>query len=131
MAETITASGVARTIALSAITVREGFNPRLRFDSAELEQLTQSIRKTGVLQPVLVQPAEVDGEFELVDGERRYRAAFKAGLTESPALIRPREAETGGLVDALAANFHKAAHTPVEEARAFARLLEVGLTRRG
>jgi ParB-like chromosome segregation protein Spo0J len=71
MAETMTASGVARTIALSAITVREGFNPRLRFDSAELERVTQSIRKTGVLQPVLVQHAEVDGEFELVDGERR------------------------------------------------------------
>jgi ParB/RepB/Spo0J family partition protein len=133
MAETITASGVARTIALSAITVREGFNPRLRFDSAELERLTQSIRKTGVLQPVLVQPAESEseGEFELVDGERRYRAAFKAGLTEIPALIRPRETETGGLADALAANFHNASHTPVEEAHAFARLLEAGLTRKG
>jgi hypothetical protein len=46
-------------------------------------------------------------------------------------LIRPREVETGGLVDALAANFHKASHTPVEEARAFARLLEAGLTRKG
>ena len=90
------------------------------------------MRTTGVLQPVLVQPAEdASGEFELVDGERRYRAAFKVGLTEIPALIRPREAETGGLVDALAANFHRAAHTPVEEAHAFARLLEAGLTRKG
>jgi ParB/RepB/Spo0J family partition protein len=131
MAETITASGVARTIALSAITVREGFNPRLRFESAELERLTQSIRKTGVLQPVLVQPAECEDEFELVDGERRYRAALKVGLTEIPALIRPREAETGGLVDALAAHFHKAPHTPVEEAHAVARLLAAGLTRKG
>jgi ParB/RepB/Spo0J family partition protein len=131
MAETITPGGVVRTIALSAITVREGFNPRLHFDTAELERLTQSIRTTGVLQPLLVQPGEGDGEFELVDGERRYRAAFKARLTEIPALIRPRESETGGLVDALAANFHKSAHTPVEEAHAFARLLAAGLTRKG
>lgn len=132
MAETIPAVGVPRTIALSAITVREGFNPRLHFDATELERLTKSIRTTGVLQPLAVQPAaEREGEFELVDGERRYRAAFKAGLTEVPVLIRPREEQTGGLVDALAANFHSARNTPVEEAHAFARLLEVGLTRRG
>jgi ParB/RepB/Spo0J family partition protein len=130
MAETITAAGVPRTIALSAITVREGFNPRLRFDAAELERLTKSIRKRGVLQPLLVQPAACEGECELVDGERRYRAAFKAGITEIPVLIRPRGEETGGLVDALAANFHNASNTPVEEAFAVARLLEAGLTRR-
>ena len=89
------------------------------------------MRAIGVLQPVLVQPAEDEGEFELVDGERRYRAAFKVGLTEIPALVREREVDTGGLIGALTANFHRAAHTPVEEAHAFARLLEAGLTRKG
>ena len=84
-----------------------------------------------MLQPLLVQPAEREGEFELVDGERRYRAAFKAGLTEVPVLVRPRETETGGLIGALTANFHRAAHTPVEEAHAFERLLDAGLTRKG
>src|SRR4051812_24776051 len=99
MAEMITAAGVPRMIALRAITVCEGFNPRARFDQVDLDRLTRSVRETGVLQPVLVQPAEnAEGEFELVDGERRYRAAFKVGLTEIPALIRERETETGGLI---------------------------------
>jgi ParB/RepB/Spo0J family partition protein len=131
MAETITAAGEPRTIALSAITVRDGFNPRGRFDQAALDRLAQTIRETGVLQPLLVHPAETEGEFELVDGERRYRAAFQAGLTEIPVLIRPRDPDTGGLIGALTANFHRASHTPVGEARAFARLLEAGLTRKG
>src|SRR5215218_4242931 len=131
MAETSTAAGVTRTIALSAIVVREGFNPRTHFNDAELDRLTRSVGAVGVLQPVLVQPAEADGEFELVDGERRYRAAIKVGLTEIPALVRRREEDTDGLIGALTANFHRAAHTPVEEAHAFARLLDAGLTRKG
>jgi ParB-like chromosome segregation protein Spo0J len=64
MGETITAAGEPRTIALSAITVRDGFNPRGRFDQAALDRLAQTIRETGVLQPLLVHPAETDGEFE-------------------------------------------------------------------
>ena len=116
---------------LSAITVRDGFNPRGAFDEAAIERMAQTMRASGVLQPLLVHPAEADGEYELVDGERRYRAAFRAGLTEVPVLIRARDQEAGGLVSALTANFHRADHTPVEEARAFARLLEAGLTRKG
>ena len=80
-------------------TIVGGLLPR------ELDRLTRSVRETGVLQPVLVQPAEgAEGEFELADGERRYRAAFKVGLTEIPALIRERESETGSLIGALTAN---------------------------
>ena len=82
-----------------------------------------------MLQPVIVQPAGRKGEFELVDGERRYRAALEAGLMQIPALIRPREEQTGGLVDALAATCHRAKHRPVEEGRGFSWLLEAGLTR--
>ena len=133
MAEAITSTGgETRTIALSAITVREGFNPRSHFDAAALERMAQTMRETGVLQPLLVQPADTAGEFELVDGERRYRAATRAGLTEVPVLVREREPDTAGLLGALTANFHRAAHTPVEEAHAFARLMrEGGLTRKG
>ena len=120
------------TVQLAKIKPREGFNPRSHFDAAALERMAQTMRETGVLQPLLVQPAETDGEFELVDGERRYRAAALAGLTEIPVLVRPREADTAGLLGALTANFHRAPHTPVEEAHAFARLMrEGGLTRKG
>src|SRR5262245_45344459 len=64
MAETIPAVGVPRTLALRAITVREGFNPRLHFDAAELERLAKSIRARGLLQPLAVQlAAEREGEY--------------------------------------------------------------------
>ncbi len=131
MTDTTTAPDQLRNVSLSAITVRDGFNPRGAFDEGALERMAQTMREGGVLQPLLVHPAETDGEFELVDGERRYRAAFRAGLTEVPVLIRARGEDAGGLVSALTANFHRADHTPVEEAHAFARLLDAGLTRRG
>ena len=132
MTEPATAPDQLRTVPLSAITVRDGFNPRAAFDETAIERMAETMRESGVLQPLLVRPAETSGEYELVDGERRYRAAFRAGLTEVPVLIRERDdQEGGGLVSALTANFHRADHTPVEEARAFARLLEAGLTRKG
>src|SRR4051794_22044238 len=125
------AGGELRTVPLSSIRVREGFNPRTEFDEPELARLADSIREDGILQPLLLQPGDTDGEYGLVDGERRYRAAHRAGLTEVPVLVRAREPETDGLIGALTANFHRAPHTPAEEARAFARLLEAGLTRKG
>lgn len=131
MSITASAGDQLRTVPLSAIVVREDFNPRKSFDEAAIERLAATIADVGVLQPLLVRPAETAGEYELVDGERRYRAAFRAGLTEAPVLVRAREEDTGGLVEALAANFHRAGHTPVEEAKAFGRLLEAGLTRKG
>src|SRR5438034_5525707 len=60
--------------------------PRTTFDQTKLEELAQSIRTTGVIQPLLVRPA--GGLFELVAGERRWRAAQLAGLTHVPAIIR-------------------------------------------
>jgi ParB/RepB/Spo0J family partition protein len=121
-----------RTVPMSAIVVREEFNPRKRFDEAELNRMAATMTRVGLLQPLLVRPAAgAAGGYELVDGERRYRAAFQAGLTEVPVLVRARDENTDGLVEALAANFHRAAHTPVEEAQAFGRLLAAGLTRRG
>ena len=79
------AAGELRTIALSSITVRDGFNPRTGFDEAAIARLADTIRTDGVLQPLLVQPSrETASGYELVDGERRYRAAFQVGMTEVP-----------------------------------------------
>jgi ParB family chromosome partitioning protein len=66
-----------------------GNNPRRFFDARGLEELTESVRAKGVLQPVLLRPRD-EGNFELVAGERRFRAATNAGLPTIPAVIRER-----------------------------------------
>ena len=68
-------------IAIDAIKPNPG-QPRRRFDDAELEELARSIREKGVLQPILVRPAMYAGEFQIVAGERRWRAAQLAGLRD-------------------------------------------------
>src|SRR6185295_4446949 len=75
-----------QTLALDRI--RSGkYQPRTRMDEASLDQLAQSIREQGIIQPILVRPI-ADGRFEIIAGERRWRAAQIAGLTEIPALVR-------------------------------------------
>jgi ParB family chromosome partitioning protein len=77
-----------RHVPLSRIVVPEGFNPRGEVaDDAELDQLAETIRRHGCLQPIRVRETD-GGELELIAGERRYRAALKAGLTEIPAIVR-------------------------------------------
>ena len=123
-----------RTVALSAIEVREGFNPRERFDDRDLERLAASIARRGLLQPLLVAASEQPGGYRLIAGERRYRACFAVGLTEVPVLVRAPASEDdadSALIDAVVENLHRSDHTPLEEATAFARLLEAGLTRKG
>jgi len=102
--------------------------PRKHFDQAALESLAASIRENGVLQPVLVRPV-AGGRYELVAGERRWRAARLAGLETVPAVVRARgDAETLEL--ALVENMAREDLNPVEEARACAALVEeLGLTR--
>jgi ParB/RepB/Spo0J family partition protein len=119
-----------RTVALSRIHVEDGFNPRQRFDEAELERLAQSIRLRGLLQPLVVSPNGGD-DFRLVAGERRYRAAALASLTEVPVIVRQVSEDTRGLDDALVENMTRKDLDPVEEAKGFQRLLDGGLTRRG
>src|SRR5690606_14860362 len=63
-------------------------NPRRSFGDADLADLAQSIREHGLVQPVVVRPAKQEGQFELIAGERRWRAAQKAGLTQVPAIVR-------------------------------------------
>ena len=100
--------------------------PRTTFDQAKLEELAQSIRSTGVIQPLLVRPA--GGLFELVAGERRWRAAQMAGLSRVPAIVR--EIPDDKLLElALIENIQRAELNPVEEANAYKRLIEsLGLT---
>ncbi|MBO9531508.1 MAG: ParB/RepB/Spo0J family partition protein [Solirubrobacteraceae bacterium] len=102
--------------------------PRRRFDPAELQALADSIAVQGLLQPVLVRPRP-GGRYEIVAGERRWRAAQLAGQETVPAIIRERtNAET--LEAALVENMARADLTPIEEARACAGLVEeLGLSR--
>ncbi len=102
--------------------------PRRRFDQDALQALAGSLGERGVLQPVLVRPRP-GGTYELVAGERRWRAAQIAGLTAIPALVRPRD-DAEALELALIENMAREDLSPIEEARACAALVEeLGLTR--
>ena len=95
--------------------------PRKSFDREALEVLTESIRRVGVLQPVVVRREGLD--YALIAGERRWRAAREAGLEEIPALIRETD-EPGTLTEALIENLQREDLTPLEEAAAFQQLEE-------
>jgi ParB family chromosome partitioning protein len=102
--------------------------PRRRFDQESLEALAGSLGERGVLQPVLVRPRP-GGSYELVAGERRWRAARIAGLQSIPAIVRERE-DAESLEVALVENMAREDLNPIDEARACAALVEeLGLTR--
>jgi ParB family chromosome partitioning protein len=102
--------------------------PRSRFDEEALVALAGSLRERGVLQPVLVRPV-AGGTYELIAGERRWRAAQLAGFDFVPALVRPQD-DAQSLELALIENMAREDLNPVEEARACALLVdELGLTR--
>ncbi len=101
--------------------------PRAYFDEEALVSLTASVRELGVLQPILVRPLP-DGEFELIAGERRWRAAKRAGLPTVPALIRTVQ-DAAALEQALVENLHREDLNALEEAAAYQQLMEdFGLT---
>ncbi len=97
--------------------------PRRHFDETALEELAASIATRGVIQPVIVRPLD-NGRYQLVAGERRWRAAQKAQLHEIPALIRDL-AERDVMALALIENIQREDLNPVEEARAYHRLAEL------
>ena len=102
--------------------------PRKRFDDDALQALADSVKERGVLQPVLVRPRP-GGTYELVAGERRWRAARLAGLETLPALVQQRD-DARSLEDALIENMAREDLNPIEAARAVAGLVEeLGLTR--
>ena len=97
--------------------------PRRRFDEAELEELAASIRGKGVLQPILVRPAMVGGEYQIVAGERRWRAAQRTGVRSIPALVRSlSDAEV--LEIAIVENVQRTDLTPIEEAEGYRALID-------
>ena len=97
------------------------FQPRKYFDDDKLEELVTSIRDNGVLQPIVVQ--KVEAGYELVVGERRWRASKKAGLKKIPAVIR-EVTEAQALELAIIENIHRQDLNPIEEADAYARLAD-------
>ena len=112
--------------------------PRHVFDEEELDELAESVRQLGVVQPVVVRPAPDSGEtgadegdevrYELIAGERRFRAARKAGLSSIPAVVRSAD-DLAALEMALAENVAREDLNGIEEAHAFAALVdEFGLT---
>jgi ParB family transcriptional regulator, chromosome partitioning protein len=115
-----------RHIPLSRVVVPESFNPRGEVaDDRELEQLADSIRTDGCLQPIRVRATD-HGDYVLIAGERRYRAAVKACVMELPAIIRP-----AGTVEALLENDLRRDLDPLARARGYQRLIDTGLTVKG
>jgi ParB family transcriptional regulator, chromosome partitioning protein len=98
------------------------YQPRSHFDDEGIESLAASIRELGVLQPILVRAAP-EGGFELIAGERRWRASRRAGLSVIPAVIKTAD-DNAALEQALVENLHRADLNPLEEAAAFQQLIE-------
>jgi ParB family chromosome partitioning protein len=116
----VSSNGLAN-LAIAAIEPHPD-QPRRHFDEEALDELARSIGKRGVIQPVIVRPLG-EGRYQLVAGERRWRAAQKAQLHEIPALIRELE-EPDVMAIALIENIQREDLNPVEEARAYQRLAE-------
>lgn len=95
--------------------------PRVHFDEESLSDLASSIREIGVLQPILVRP--VGDGYELLAGERRWRAARRAGLAVIPAVVRTTD-DLGSVERALVENLHRQDLSPLEEAAAYQQLIE-------
>ena len=118
-----TAVSPERTLPIELIR-RNPDQPRQFFDEAEIDSLAASIREKGILQPILVRPAPgLTGEYQIVAGERRWRAAQKAGLREVPVIIREfDDAET--LEIAVLENVQRADLNAIEEAAGYRALME-------
>ena len=118
--------GAFRELPIASITPNR-HQPRAHFDEESLVALTASVREVGVIQPVLVRPSG-DGSYELIAGERRWRAAKRAGLATIPSLVRDAD-ELAAVEQALVENLHREDLSPLEEAGAYQQLIEdFGLT---
>ena len=104
------------------ISVRNPYQPRQNFSEEKLEELSNSIRKNGIIQPIAVRPSKSDpGRFEIVAGERRWLAAQRAGLHEIPVRILDLS-DVESLEVAIVENIQRDDLNPVEEAAAYERL---------
>jgi ParB family chromosome partitioning protein len=120
------AKDAMQTVAIDRL--RPGkYQPRSRMDDASLDELAASIREQGVMQPILVRPVE-GGRYEIIAGERRWRASQRAGLAEIPVLVK-RVPDQAALALALIENIQREDLNPLEEAQGLHRLIdEFGLT---
>src|SRR5579871_1562912 len=100
------------------------YQPRAHFDDGALRDLAASIDEVGVLQPILVRATEDGDGFELVAGERRWRAARRAGLDAIPAIVQDATSDLHSLEIALIENLHRADLNPLEEAAAYQQLID-------
>ena len=106
------------------------FQPRTVFDSTALEELRDSIQRHGILQPIVVR--RLDTGYELVSGERRWRASKQAGLNRIPAIVRENVSDAEMLELALVENVQRKDLDPMERARGFKALMEkLSLTQQG
>ncbi|MBP6562976.1 MAG: ParB/RepB/Spo0J family partition protein [Neisseriaceae bacterium] len=117
-----------RLTTLAIADIRPGrYQPRVQIDDAALEDLAQSIREQGVIQPVIVRESGLD-KYEIIAGERRWRASQLAGLTQIPAVIKTISDETA-LAMGLIENIQRENLNPIEEAEGLKRLVdEFGMT---
>lgn len=117
--ETVTARE-REVVEIDIARVKPGkYQPRLEFDKERLQELVESIREKGVVQPVIVRP--VGGEFELIAGERRLRAAKSLGMSSVPAIVKNVDDEQA-LELAIVENVQRENLNPIEEARAYRTL---------
>ena len=118
----VTESGGVKKLPVEFIIANRA-NPRRTFDSEQLEELTNSIREKGVMQPLLVRPSDDPNIFELIAGERRWRAAQKAGLHDVPVIVRD-VGDKEALELAIIENVQRADLNPLEEAMGYGQLIE-------
>ncbi|HEX3591996.1 MAG TPA: ParB/RepB/Spo0J family partition protein [Pseudonocardiaceae bacterium] len=117
----VVAGAVYRELPLGSVTPNAK-QPRQVFDEEALAELEHSIREFGLMQPIVVREV-ADGDYEIVMGERRWRAAERAGLDAIPAIVR-KTTDDAMLRDALLENIHRVQLNPLEEAAAYQQLLE-------
>jgi len=116
-----TVGAILTDVAVGAVSPNPN-QPRVHFDEESLIELASSIAEMGVLQPILVRPLD-DGAFELIAGERRWRAAQRAGLATIPAVVRLTD-DVSSVEQALVENLHRQDLTALEEAAAYQQLLD-------
>ena len=102
------------------------YQPRKEFDGEKLDELAQSIKENGVIQPIIVRQSPVIG-YEILAGERRYRASLLAGLTSIPAVVK-QLSNHEMMVQSIIENLQRENLNPIEEARAYESLVEKGFT---
>jgi ParB family chromosome partitioning protein len=110
-----------RTLTLGELAPNR-YQPRSDFDESGLEELAESIRTQGVVQPIVVTPEGGDGKHTIIAGERRWRAARRAGLLEVPVVVRELDSDRQLLEMALVENLQRSDLNPVEEGEAYRSL---------